>query len=409
MGRAIGARFLARRRGGGACGPGGRRPRRGPREVAGRRHASWPTSARWPTASSMVATTVERHGRLDVLVTAAGVWVEGPSSEMTEEQWDRTIDVNLKGTFFACRSAIPALVASAGASWRSRATTDWWVDPAPPSTARTKFGVNGLVRSLALELAPQGVRVNSVCPADVDTPMLAGRLGTSRMATRPATCRPAGHAPPGRPGSVHHVPTRSRPWSRSFRRTRRRPSPASACPWNGASPQATDPRHPTPRLSTPRSRPLGLGTQAPLLALASSHGRVLDRPIRGPLRASHVGHVRVGGAGTVRGGVASRGGLARGRYAVRAGAARPTTCSRSCVQVLDEHGTDVAAVRRRPGSPRLCASGSARLMAAEEVEGDPEDMVVTTGRPAGPRPHRQDLHRPRRSDRGRGAGLRRAR
>ena len=54
----------------------------------------------------MIAETLERHGRLDVLVNCAGIWVEGPTAEMNEEQWDRTIDVNLKGTFFACRFAI---------------------------------------------------------------------------------------------------------------------------------------------------------------------------------------------------------------------------------------------------------------------------------------------------------------
>ena len=57
----------------------------------------------------MVAETVDRYGRLDVLVNCAGVWVEGPTAEMTEELWDHTIDVNLKGTFFACRFAIPHL------------------------------------------------------------------------------------------------------------------------------------------------------------------------------------------------------------------------------------------------------------------------------------------------------------
>ena len=62
----------------------------------------------------MVAETVERHGRLDVLVNCAGVWVEGPTAQMTEEEWDRTIDVNLKGTFFACRFAIPHLERSEG-------------------------------------------------------------------------------------------------------------------------------------------------------------------------------------------------------------------------------------------------------------------------------------------------------
>jgi NAD(P)-dependent dehydrogenase (short-subunit alcohol dehydrogenase family) len=62
----------------------------------------------------MVAETVERHRRLDVLVNCAGVWVEGPTAEMTEEEWDRTIDVNLKGTFFACRFAIPHLERTEG-------------------------------------------------------------------------------------------------------------------------------------------------------------------------------------------------------------------------------------------------------------------------------------------------------
>ncbi len=124
---------------------------------------------------SMVATAVERHGRLDVLVTAAGVWVEGPSTEMTEAQWNRTVDVNLKGTFFACRSAIPALVADAGCIVAISSDYGLVGGPGAAIYCASKFGVNGLVRSLALELAPQGVRVNSVCPADVDTPMLAGQ------------------------------------------------------------------------------------------------------------------------------------------------------------------------------------------------------------------------------------------
>ncbi|MDH5313625.1 MAG: SDR family oxidoreductase [Actinomycetota bacterium] len=123
----------------------------------------------------IVATTLERHGRIDVLVTAAGVWVEGPSVEMTEAQWDRTIDVNLKGTFFACRSAIPALVASRGCIVAISSDYGLVGGPGAAIYCASKFGVNGLVRSLALELAPQGVRANSVCPADVDTPMLAGQ------------------------------------------------------------------------------------------------------------------------------------------------------------------------------------------------------------------------------------------
>jgi NAD(P)-dependent dehydrogenase (short-subunit alcohol dehydrogenase family) len=123
----------------------------------------------------MVAESLERHGGLDVLVTAAGVWVEGPTEQMTEAQWDLTIDVNLKGTFFAIRSAIPALRTSRGCV--VAISSDYGLVGGPGAAIYTasKFGVNGLVRSLALELAPAGVRVNSLCPADVMTPMLRGQ------------------------------------------------------------------------------------------------------------------------------------------------------------------------------------------------------------------------------------------
>jgi NAD(P)-dependent dehydrogenase (short-subunit alcohol dehydrogenase family) len=123
----------------------------------------------------MVAETLERHGRLDVLVTAAGVWIEGPTVEMTEPGWDRTIDVNLKGTFFAIRAAIPALIEASGCVVAISSDYGLVGGPGAAIYCASKFGVNGVVRSLALELAPHGVRVNSVCPCDVDTPMLAGQ------------------------------------------------------------------------------------------------------------------------------------------------------------------------------------------------------------------------------------------
>jgi NAD(P)-dependent dehydrogenase (short-subunit alcohol dehydrogenase family) len=122
-----------------------------------------------------VEETVARHGRLDVLVNCAGVWVEGPTADMTESQWDRTIDVNLKGTFFMCRFAIPHLVRSEGC------IVNLSSDAGLVGTAETaiytasKGGVSLLTRSLGLELAPMSVRVNAVCPNDVDTPMLEGQ------------------------------------------------------------------------------------------------------------------------------------------------------------------------------------------------------------------------------------------
>jgi NAD(P)-dependent dehydrogenase (short-subunit alcohol dehydrogenase family) len=131
--------------------------------------------ARVADCERMVSETVQRHGRLDVLVNCAGVWVEGPTAEMTEEQWDRTIDVNLKGTFFACRFAIAHLEGTGGSivNLSSDAGLVGTVETAIYNAS--KGGVSLLTRSLALELAPRGVRVNAVCPNDVDTPMLAGQ------------------------------------------------------------------------------------------------------------------------------------------------------------------------------------------------------------------------------------------
>jgi NAD(P)-dependent dehydrogenase (short-subunit alcohol dehydrogenase family) len=123
----------------------------------------------------MVAAVVEAAGRLDVLVNAAGVWVEGSSDSMTEEEWDQTVDVNLKGTFFCCRYAIPALERTEGCIVNISSDAGIHGTSGNAIYDASKAGVNNLTRSLALELAPRGIRVNAICPADVDTPMLAGQ------------------------------------------------------------------------------------------------------------------------------------------------------------------------------------------------------------------------------------------
>jgi NAD(P)-dependent dehydrogenase (short-subunit alcohol dehydrogenase family) len=126
----------------------------------------------------MISETLAAHGRLDVLVTTAGVWVEGDSADMTEAQWDHVLDVNLKGAFFAVRYAIPALAKSGGSIVCISSDYGLVGGPGAALYCASKFGLNGLVKSLALELAPRGVRVNSVCPTDVDTPMLRGQAAT---------------------------------------------------------------------------------------------------------------------------------------------------------------------------------------------------------------------------------------
>ena len=114
------------------------------------------------------------QGRLDVLVNAAGVVGRFPALEVTPQEWNRVLDVNLKGTFFACQAAARVMLpAGSGsivniASELALAATD----RRAPYIAG-KAGVAGLTRALAVEWAPHGIRVNAVAPGLTRTPMTA--------------------------------------------------------------------------------------------------------------------------------------------------------------------------------------------------------------------------------------------
>jgi len=123
----------------------------------------------------MVAEAVARFGRLDLLINAAGIWVEGPADEANEADWDRCLDINLKGSFFACRFAIPALEKAGGAILNIASDAGLMGSADAAIYCASKGGVALMTRALALELAPRGVRCNAICPCDVETPMLAGQ------------------------------------------------------------------------------------------------------------------------------------------------------------------------------------------------------------------------------------------
>jgi len=112
---------------------------------------------------------------IDVLVNAAGIWLEGPSADVREEEWDRVLDVNLKGAFFMISAAIPHLATSRGAVLNIASDAGLVGNNGAAVYCASKGGLVLLTKALALELAPQGVRVNAVCPADVATPMLDGQ------------------------------------------------------------------------------------------------------------------------------------------------------------------------------------------------------------------------------------------
>jgi NAD(P)-dependent dehydrogenase (short-subunit alcohol dehydrogenase family) len=125
-----------------------------------------------------VEATVAWGGGLDVLVNAAGVWLEGPSSQVSEQDWDRVLDINLKGAFFLTAAATPHLIASRGAVVNIASDAGLVGNNGAAVYCASKGGLVLLTKALALELAPQGVRVNAVCPADVATPMIEYQAAT---------------------------------------------------------------------------------------------------------------------------------------------------------------------------------------------------------------------------------------
>jgi NAD(P)-dependent dehydrogenase (short-subunit alcohol dehydrogenase family) len=125
-----------------------------------------------------VEAAVAWGGRLDALVNCAGLWVEGPSDAMTEADWDRVVDVNLKATFFMCRYAIPALERTGGCIVNLASDAGLWGNKGAAIYCASKGGVVVLTKALAVELAARGVRANVVCPGDVDSPMIQYQADT---------------------------------------------------------------------------------------------------------------------------------------------------------------------------------------------------------------------------------------
>lgn len=127
------------------------------------------------TIENMIAEVVKRAGKIDIVVNTAGLWVEGDSDKMTEEEWDRVVDVNLKGTFFVCSRAIPELEKTGGCIVNISSDAGIGGNPGNCIYNASKGGVTLITKSLGLELAPRGIRVNAIAPADVETPMLVGQ------------------------------------------------------------------------------------------------------------------------------------------------------------------------------------------------------------------------------------------
>ncbi len=120
-----------------------------------------------------VEETVRAFGRLDVLFNNAGVIYSNTVVDCTEEEWDLTVDISLKGTYLMSKFALPTMIAQGSGAIINNAST-WGLVGGNQAAAycAAKGGLVLLTKAMAIDHSPQGIRVNCICPGDVDTPML---------------------------------------------------------------------------------------------------------------------------------------------------------------------------------------------------------------------------------------------
>ena len=119
-----------------------------------------------------VRATVEWAGRLDHVVAAAGLWTEGPIDDVDEFEFDRVMAVNVKGVFFTCKAAVASLRTTRGSITLVASDAGIQANKGAAVYCASKAAVVLLAKTLALDVAADGVRVNAICPGDVATPML---------------------------------------------------------------------------------------------------------------------------------------------------------------------------------------------------------------------------------------------
>jgi 3-oxoacyl-[acyl-carrier protein] reductase len=141
--------------------------------------------------NGLVAGVLEKFGRIDGLVNNAGVIADSPVVDMPTDEWKRMIDVDLTGAFLCSRAVLPGMIERGSGSIvmiSSRLGQIGFAGVAHYSAA--KAGILGLVKSLAKEVGPQGVRVNAVAPGvtitDMGAEVMDGEVGRKRLAELPA-------------------------------------------------------------------------------------------------------------------------------------------------------------------------------------------------------------------------------
>jgi NAD(P)-dependent dehydrogenase (short-subunit alcohol dehydrogenase family) len=122
---------------------------------------------------AMVATVLERHGRIDILVPLVGGSKDALLHKMTDEQWDEVIDLNLRSTFLACRAVVPHMIERGSGRIVLMSSRSFAGNIGQVNYSTAKAGIVGFTSSLAREMARHHVTVNCVVPGFIDNPRLA--------------------------------------------------------------------------------------------------------------------------------------------------------------------------------------------------------------------------------------------
>ena len=122
----------------------------------------------------------QAHGKLDILVNAAGIEIEQTIEHTSLEEWNRIFAINVTGTFLTSKHALPLMRKAGGGSIINFGSYDGFIaDPSLAAYCASKGAVHALTRAMACDHGPENIRVNAVCPGYIDTPMLQNFFGAA--------------------------------------------------------------------------------------------------------------------------------------------------------------------------------------------------------------------------------------
>lgn len=158
------------------------------------------------TPGNLVKACLDRFGRLDILVNNAGIIYEGTAEETSDAEWLETMSVNLDGAFRMSRAALPAIRQSGGGSIVNVAS-DWALVGGRRAVAycASKGGLLMMTKAMALDHAHENIRVNAVCPTEIDTPMLDREIEQAGLTKEEAHAAYGEKIPMGRVGTPEDV------------------------------------------------------------------------------------------------------------------------------------------------------------------------------------------------------------